>query len=302
MNVRKASRPGGSLCVGLTPVFPVLGIWNVVCVGAAGSEHVPEVRAATTDGGRREPHARRALSSTMRPGGCYPLLSWYTSYIHAPPHVYQLRACASRPRRCPQRHDRQEEERAFVPTPATMILARLVPDATLLHLDAWTIDATTARITLPVRSTQRSVPCPLRMTPAQRVHMCSGSFDYRIHHFRSHSLTVLLRRCSEGRPWDGGMWKAGTKFLRTADILPHACRSHIDVGTLKPAALDCPVICAGYLTGHRHSGIRMFTCTTDARGEPICKHHRTVPSCPVRPTRWISSRISCVSVVKRARL
>src|SRR5262245_64368264 len=39
----------------------------------------------------------------------------------------------------------------------------------------------------------------------------------------------------------------------------HGCRSHIDVGTLRHAAPGCPVICVSRLTGHRHSGIRVFS-------------------------------------------
>jgi transposase len=50
------------------------------------------------------------------------------------------------------------------------ILARLLPDATLLHLDAWSIDATAPQITLTVQSTQTSAPCPRCATPARRIH------------------------------------------------------------------------------------------------------------------------------------
>jgi len=39
----------------------------------------------------------------------------------------------------------------------------------------------------------------------------------------------------------------------------YGCRSHIDVGTLRHAAPGCPVICVSRLTGHRHSGIRVFS-------------------------------------------
>jgi transposase len=46
----------------------------------------------------------------------------------------------------------------------------LLPDATLLHLEACEVNDPTAQITLRVRSTQTSVPCPLCATPAQRIH------------------------------------------------------------------------------------------------------------------------------------
>jgi transposase len=46
----------------------------------------------------------------------------------------------------------------------------LLPDATLLRLEAWSVDDTTAQITLAVQSTQPSAPCPLCATPARRIH------------------------------------------------------------------------------------------------------------------------------------
>ena len=70
----------------------------------------------------------------------------------------------------PQRHPRWQEETAFISTPATTVLARLLPDATVLRLDACHVDDTTAQITLRVRSRQTSVPCPLCTTPARRIH------------------------------------------------------------------------------------------------------------------------------------
>ena len=50
------------------------------------------------------------------------------------------------------------------------VLARLLPDATTLRLEACEVDDTTAQITLRVRSTQTSAPCPLCATPARRIH------------------------------------------------------------------------------------------------------------------------------------
>jgi transposase len=44
----------------------------------------------------------------------------------------------------------------------------LLPDATTLRLEACEVDDTTAQITLVVRATQATAPCPLCLTPAQR--------------------------------------------------------------------------------------------------------------------------------------
>jgi transposase len=46
----------------------------------------------------------------------------------------------------------------------------LLPDATTLRLEACAVNDTTAQITLRVRSTQTSAPCPLCATPARRIH------------------------------------------------------------------------------------------------------------------------------------
>jgi transposase len=46
----------------------------------------------------------------------------------------------------------------------------LLPDATTLRLEACAVDDTTAQITLRVRSTQTSAPCPLCATPTRRLH------------------------------------------------------------------------------------------------------------------------------------
>ena len=70
----------------------------------------------------------------------------------------------------PQRQHQWKEEPAFVSTPVTTILARLLPDATRLHLEACHVDDITAQITLRVRATQATVPCPLCDTPAQHIH------------------------------------------------------------------------------------------------------------------------------------
>src|SRR5256886_10478813 len=69
-----------------------------------------------------------------------------------------------------QRPDCLEEDPAFITLPLPDVLARLFPDATLLHLEACEVDETAAQITLRVRSTQASVPCPLCATLARRIH------------------------------------------------------------------------------------------------------------------------------------
>jgi hypothetical protein len=68
-----------------------------------------------------------------------------------------------------QRHHRDQEELAFIATPATTVLARLLPDATRLRLEACAVNDTTTQITLRVSSRQTSVPCPLCALPAQRI-------------------------------------------------------------------------------------------------------------------------------------
>ena len=69
----------------------------------------------------------------------------------------------------PQRQHQWKEEPAFVSTPATTVLTRLLPDATALRLEACQVDDTTAQITLRVQSTQTRAPCPLCATPARRI-------------------------------------------------------------------------------------------------------------------------------------
>ena len=73
-----------------------------------------------------------------------------------------------------QRPDGLEEDPAFITRPPSDVLARLLPDATLLHLEACEVDETAAQITLRVQSTQSSAPCPLCATPARRIHRDDG--------------------------------------------------------------------------------------------------------------------------------
>jgi transposase len=70
----------------------------------------------------------------------------------------------------PQPHHHREEETAFVSTQTPIVLARLLPDAALLHLEACAVDDATSQIPLAVCSTQATVPCPLCTTPARRIH------------------------------------------------------------------------------------------------------------------------------------
>src|SRR5882672_3695183 len=73
-----------------------------------------------------------------------------------------------------QRPDCLEEDPAFITLPLPDVLARLLPDATLLHLEACEVDDITAQITLRVQSTQTRAPCPLCATPARRIHSDYG--------------------------------------------------------------------------------------------------------------------------------
>ena len=75
-----------------------------------------------------------------------------------------------RPQTFPRRHRHREEEPAFVATQTSDVLSRLSPDTITLDLDTCYVDDTAAQITLAVRSTQATAPCPLCTTPAQRIH------------------------------------------------------------------------------------------------------------------------------------
>ena len=74
----------------------------------------------------------------------------------------------------PQSPHPWKKEPAFVSTPATTVLTRLLPDATRLRLEACAVDDTTAQITLRVQSTQTRASCPLCATPARRIHSAYG--------------------------------------------------------------------------------------------------------------------------------
>ena len=68
------------------------------------------------------------------------------------------------------RHRCLEEAPAFIALHTPDVLSALLPDATALHLEACEVDAPTTQITLRVRATQTSAPCPLCATPARRIH------------------------------------------------------------------------------------------------------------------------------------
>jgi transposase len=63
-----------------------------------------------------------------------------------------------------------EEGPAFVATSVHALLARFLPDRTMLSLEAWHIDDATAAITLHVTSTPACAPCPLCHVRTSRIH------------------------------------------------------------------------------------------------------------------------------------
>jgi transposase len=50
------------------------------------------------------------------------------------------------------------------------LFAHVLPQASLLHLETWHLDTTTAQLTLRVQSTQTLVPCPVCRLPTRRIH------------------------------------------------------------------------------------------------------------------------------------
>jgi hypothetical protein len=63
-----------------------------------------------------------------------------------------------------------EEDPTFIATETPDVLASLFPDATTRRLVACRVDTTTVQVTILVRSTQASVPCPLCTIPTRRIH------------------------------------------------------------------------------------------------------------------------------------
>jgi len=50
------------------------------------------------------------------------------------------------------------------------LFSHLLPQASLLHLETWHLDTTTAQLTLRVQSMQTLVPCPVCRFPTRRIH------------------------------------------------------------------------------------------------------------------------------------
>jgi transposase len=79
----------------------------------------------------------------------------------------------------------------------------LLPDTTTLRLEAWAVDEAAAQITLRVRATQTSAPCPLCATPTRHIHsdymrtLADLSWaDYRVRlHLRVHKWFCRNRSC-----------------------------------------------------------------------------------------------------------
>src|SRR5882672_12081554 len=130
----------------------------------------------------------------------------------------------------PQRPHPWKKEPAFVSTPATTVLTRLLPDATVLRLEACEVDDTTAQITLRVQSTQTSAPCPLCATPARRIHSDYGrtladlpwaqyrvSLQLRVRKWFCHKRSCPRRICTERLPTVTAPWARRT--LRLAQRL-----------------------------------------------------------------------------------
>src|SRR5215831_13226805 len=95
------------------------------------------------------------------------------------------------------------EDPAFITLSPPDVLARLLPDTTLLHMEACEVDDTATQITLRVQSTQISAPCPLCATPARRIHSDYGRTladlpwaQYRVRlHVRVHKWFCRNRSC-----------------------------------------------------------------------------------------------------------
>ena len=75
-----------------------------------------------------------------------------------------------------QRPDCLEEDPAFITLSLPDVLARVLPDATLLHMEACEVDETAAQIILRVQSTQISAPWPRCATAARRIHITGCKF------------------------------------------------------------------------------------------------------------------------------
>ena len=125
-----------------------------------------------------------------------------------------------------QRPCDREEEAAFISPQTHAILTRLLPDTITLRLEAWAVDEAAAQITLRVRSTQTSAPCPLCATPARRIHsaytrtLADLSWaDYRVRlHLRVRKWFCRNRSChrrifTERLPTVAAPWARRTQRL-----------------------------------------------------------------------------------------
>jgi transposase len=106
----------------------------------------------------------------------------------------------------------------------------LLPDATLLRLEACDVDDSTAQITLRVQSTQTRAPCPLCATPARRIHSDYGrtladlpwaqyrvSLQLRVRKWFCHNRACPRRIFTERLPTVAAPWARRT--LRLAQRL-----------------------------------------------------------------------------------
>src|SRR3989441_804695 len=129
-----------------------------------------------------------------------------------------------------QRPDYLEEDPAFITLSPPDVLARLLPDATLLHLEVCEVDDTAAQIILRVQSTQSSAPCPLCATPARRIHSDYGrtladlpwaqyrvSLQLRVRKWFCHKRSCPRRIFTERLPTVAAPWARRT--LRLAQRL-----------------------------------------------------------------------------------
>src|SRR6267378_6224002 len=129
-----------------------------------------------------------------------------------------------------QRPDYLEEDPAFITLSPPDVLARLLPDATLLHMEACEVDETAAQIILRVQSTQISAPCPLCATPARRIHSDYGrtladlpwaqyrvSLQLRVRKWLCHKRSCPRRIFTERLPTVAAPWARRT--LRLAQRL-----------------------------------------------------------------------------------
>jgi transposase len=119
---------------------------------------------------------------------------------------------------------------SFISTPATTVLARLVPDTTRLRLETCSVDDTTAQITRRVRSAQTTAPCPRCTILAPRTHSPyertladrpwtgdRGRLQLRVRKWLCCNRSCHRRICTERLPTVAAPWARRT--LRLAQRL-----------------------------------------------------------------------------------